>query len=74
MSEPLDVRNLVSGIQSPEQKEDLFRLSCLVIDIDHFMERSYIDALADSLAIGKSRQAELEQEVKAVKAQIDSSK
>lgn len=74
MSEPLDVRNLVSGIQSPEQKEDLFRLSCLVIDIDHFMERSYIEALADSLAIGKSRQAELEQEVQAVKAQIDSSK
>ncbi len=74
MSEPLEVRNLVSGIQSPEQKEDLFRLSCLVIDIDHFMERSYIDALADALAIGKSRQAELEQEVQAVKAQIDSSK
>ncbi len=74
MNEPLDIGTLVSGIQSPEQREDLFRLSCLVIDIDHFMERSYIDALASSLAITKTRQAELEQEVEAVKAQVDSAR
>ncbi len=74
MSEPLDIGTLVSGIQSPDQREDLFRLSCLVIDIDHFMERSYIDALANALAITKTRQAELEQEVEAVKAQVDSAR
>ncbi len=74
MNEPLDIGTLVSGIDSPDQREDLFRLSCLVIDIDHFMERSYIDALASALAITKTRQAELEQEVQAVKAQVDSAR
>ena len=49
-----------ADIQSVEQGEDIYRLSCVVIDIDHFMERSYLDALADALGIPPARRAELE--------------
>ena len=59
-SEMLDPRRVAASIQSVEQGEDIYRLSCVVIDIDHFMERSYLDALADALGIDPARRAELE--------------
>jgi len=59
-SEMLDPRRVAASIQSVEQGEDIYRLSCVVIDIDHFMERSYLDALADALGIDSARRAELE--------------
>ncbi|MDO5535951.1 MAG: DUF533 domain-containing protein [Desulfovibrionaceae bacterium] len=71
MSEPLDVNALAASADSDEQKEDIFRLSCLVIDIDHFMERSYVDALARGLGIAAERQKEIEQEVVGVTRQLD---
>lgn len=74
MSEPLNIDALVSECRAPEQKEDLYRLSCLVVDIDHFMERGYLDALAQGLGIEKGRQQSLEREVEDVKAQIDKAK
>lgn len=58
--EMLDPRRIAADIQSAEQGEDIYRLSCVVIDIDHFMERSYLDALADALGIPPARRAELE--------------
>ena len=56
----LDPRRIAAEIQSPEQGEDIYRLSCVVIDIDHFMERSYLDALGEALGITPARRAELE--------------
>ena len=69
--EPLNLDLLASQMQSQEQREDLYRLSCLVLDIDHFMERGYLDALAGALAIDKVRQALLEKEAEDAKAQLD---
>ena len=69
--EPLNLDLLASQMQSQEQREDLYRLSCLVLDIDHFMERGYLDALANALAIDKARQASLEKEAEDAKAQLD---
>ena len=69
--EPLNLDLLASQMQSQEQREDLYRLSCLVLDIDHFMERGYLDALAGALAIDKERQAFLEKEAEDAKAQLD---
>lgn len=69
--EPLNLDLLASQMQSQEQREDLYRLSCLVLDIDHFMERGYLDALANALAIDKARQAALEKEAEDAKAQLD---
>lgn len=59
-AEVIDPRRVAAEVQSAEQGEDVYRLSCVVIDIDHFMERSYLDALGDALGIAPARRAELE--------------
>ena len=59
-SEMLDPRRIAADVQAAEQAEDIYRLSCVVIDIDHFMERSYLDALGTALCIPPARRAELE--------------
>ena len=71
MNDPIDPGLLASEIQSAEQGEDLFRLSCMIVDIDHFRERSYLDALATVLHITESRKAELEAEANQAKAQLN---
>ena len=62
MNEPINPALLAAGVRSPEQGEDLYRLSCLIVDVDHFMERSYLDALASALSITPERKAVLEEE------------
>ena len=59
-AEMIEPRRIAADVQSPEQGEDIYRLSCVVIDIDHFMERGYLDALASALGISAERRAELE--------------
>ena len=59
-AEMLDPRRIAADVQAAEQAEDIYRLSCVVIDIDHFMERSYLDALGTALCIPPARRAELE--------------
>ena len=59
-AEMLDPRRIAADVQSAEQAEDIYRLSCVVIDIDHFMERSYLDALGTALGIDAARRSELE--------------
>lgn len=68
--EPLDPQKIASEVRSPEQAEDVFRLSCAAIDVDHFMETSYLDALAKALGIGDSRKKELEQEADMARRQL----
>ena len=63
MSEPINPSLLAAEVRSPEQGEDLYRLSCLIVDVDHFMERSYLDGLAAALHISAERKGVLEQEV-----------
>lgn len=66
-AEPLDPARLAQSVNSQEQAEDVYRLSCSVIDVDHFMETSYLNALANTLQISQNRQKELEQEAVAAK-------
>lgn len=68
--ETLDPARLAAQAGSPEQAEDIYRLSCSVIDIDHFMERSYLDALANSLGIDAPGKARLEAEASQVRGQL----
>lgn len=58
----LNPASLAARVQSPEQGEDVYRLSCLIVDIDHFMERGYLDGLAQALHISAARKEELERE------------
>lgn len=69
-SEMLDPRRIAGDVQAMEQAEDVYRLSCVVIDIDHFMERSYLDALADALGILPARRAELEADAAQARRQL----
>lgn len=72
LSEPLNPEALAREVQSKEQGEDLYRLSCFIVDIDHFMERSYLDALARALGISDQEKAELEREAAEAKAKTQS--
>ena len=71
-SEMLDPRRIAASVQSPEQGEDVYRLSCVVIDIDHFMERSDLDALGDALGISPARRTELEADASQGRRQLQS--
>lgn len=68
--EPIDPEKLARQVTSPEQGEDVFRLSCAVIDIDHFMERGYLDALARALGINDTRKQEIEKEAGHARSQF----
>ncbi len=70
MQEPLDPAALAAQVGSVEQGEDLYRLSCLIMDVDHFMERSYLDGLAQSLRISADRKNLLEQEAAQARQQL----
>lgn len=68
LNKPLDPAALAAQIQTPDEAHDLYRLSCMIVDVDHFMERSYLDGLAAALHIPAERKAQLEQEVLQAKA------
>ncbi|HIU17447.1 MAG TPA: DUF533 domain-containing protein [Candidatus Avidesulfovibrio excrementigallinarum] len=68
--EQLDPARIAAQARSAEQAEDLYRLSCAVIDIDHFMERGYLDALARALQISDGRKAALEAEAHQARQQL----
>lgn len=51
IEQPLDPQRLAKGIRNEEEALEIYFLSCVAIDIDHFMERSYLNALGDALKI-----------------------
>lgn len=51
IEQPLDPQRLAQSVKNEEEALELYFLSCAAIDIDHFMERSYLNALGDALKI-----------------------
>lgn len=51
IEQPLDPQRLATGGPYEEEALEIYFLSCAAIDIDHFMERSYLNALGDALKI-----------------------
>lgn len=72
-TENIDPAKIAVAVRSPEQAQDVFRLSCAVIDIDHFMEKSYLDALAKALRIDDAEKGQLEAEAEQAKRQLQAS-
>lgn len=70
MGASLNPASLAARVQSAEQGEDVYRLSCLIVDIDHFMERGYLDGLAQALHISADRKEELEREADQARKQL----
>ncbi|HBT0398889.1 TPA: DUF533 domain-containing protein [Klebsiella pneumoniae] len=66
-AQPLDPQRLAEGIIDPQEALEIYYVSCAVIDIDHFMERSYLNALGDALALPKDVRADIEQDIQSQK-------
>ncbi len=71
LQKPIDPQSLAAKVTSPEEAADLYRLSCAAINIDSFMERSYLDGLAQALKINETHKNTLEQEALAVRRSMD---
>ncbi|MBR5705019.1 MAG: DUF533 domain-containing protein [Deltaproteobacteria bacterium] len=65
--EPADIARQVNSV---EQGEDVYRLSCLIIDIDEDAERRYMDTLAQALNISEERMHMLEGEAREARQKL----
>lgn len=63
LSSPLDPQRLAQGVRNEEEALEIYFLSCAAIDIDHFMERSYLNALGDALKIPQEVRDGIEQDL-----------
>lgn len=72
LTQPLDPQRLAQGISSEQEALEVYYLSCAVIDIDHFMERSYLNALGEALKIPADVRSEIEQDIQAQKQALPS--
>ncbi|WP_253377716.1 tellurite resistance TerB family protein [unidentified bacterial endosymbiont] len=64
IEQPLDPQRLAQSVQNEEEALELYFLSCAAIDIDHFMERSYLNALGDALKIPQDVRDGIEQDIR----------
>ncbi|MGG7522377.1 tellurite resistance TerB family protein [bacterium BS0013] len=64
IDQPLDPQRLAQSVKNEEEALELYFLSCAAIDIDHFMERSYLNALGDALKIPQDVREGIEQDIR----------
>lgn len=64
IEQPLDPQRLAQSVKNEEEALELYFLSCAAIDIDHFMERSYLNALGDALKIPQEVREGIEQDIR----------
>ena len=50
-------------MKNEEEALELYFLSCAAIDVDHFMERSYLNALGDALKIPQDVREGIEKDI-----------
>ncbi|WES66559.1 tellurite resistance TerB family protein [Superficieibacter sp. HKU1] len=70
MDQPLDPQRLARDVPNEEEALELYFLSCAAIDADHFMERSYLNALGDALKIPQEVRNGVEQDLKQQKQSL----
>ncbi|MDZ7278186.1 DUF533 domain-containing protein [Pantoea eucrina] len=68
LSRPLDPHALAADVKNEQEALELYFLSCAAIDIDHFMERSYLAALGEALKIPPDVQADIQRDIAAEQA------
>ena len=64
IEQPLDPQRLAQSVKNEEEALELYFLSCAAIDIDHFMERSYLNALGDSFKIPQDVRDGIEKDIR----------
>lgn len=67
---PLDPARLADGIQNEEEALEIYFLSCAAINADHFMERSYLNALGDALGIPEDVRTDVERDIAVSKREV----
>jgi uncharacterized membrane protein YebE (DUF533 family) len=72
LEQPLDPARLAQGVKNEEEALELYFLSCAVIDIDHFMERSYLNALGDALKVPQDVREGIEEDLQQQKRTLTS--
>lgn len=70
IEQPLDPQRLAQSVKNEEEALELYFLSCAAIDVDHFMERSYLNALGDALKIPQDVRDDIEKDIQAQKQAI----
>ncbi|HDS9361604.1 TPA: tellurite resistance TerB family protein [Enterobacter cancerogenus] len=70
IEQPLDPQRLAQSVKNEEEALELYFLSCAAIDVDHFMERSYLNALGDALKIPQDVREGIEKDIQAQKQAI----
>ncbi len=63
IEQPLDPQRLAQSVKNEDEALELYFLSCAAIDLDHFMERSYLNALGDALNIPQDVRTGIEQDI-----------
>ncbi|MCZ4058257.1 DUF533 domain-containing protein [Pantoea sp. LMR881] len=70
MNRPLDPQWLAKDVKNEEEALELYFLSCAAIDVDHFMERSYLSALGDALKIPQDVRDDMQKNIVEEKARL----
>lgn len=70
LAQPLDPQSLAQGISSEQEALEIYYISCAVIDIDHFMERSYLNALGEALKLPQEVREDIERDIQAQKQAV----
>jgi uncharacterized membrane protein YebE (DUF533 family) len=63
LDEPLNPHVIANAVDGLEQASEVYLVSLLVVDVDHFLERAYLDALADALALPPALMERIEEQV-----------
>ncbi|WNN73479.1 DUF533 domain-containing protein [Kluyvera cryocrescens] len=70
IEQPLDPQRLARDVHNEEEALELYFISCAAIEIDHFMERSYLNALGDALKLPVEVREGIEQDLQQQKQQL----
>lgn len=63
LARPLDPQALAREVTDMEQATEVYLASLLAIDVDHFMERGYLDELARALKLDDNLRGSIERQV-----------
>lgn len=66
LARPLDPHALAREVTDMEQATEIYFASLLAIEVDHFMERGYLDELARALRLDPDLKGRIEQQVAAL--------
>lgn len=70
IDQPLDPHRLAVDVKNEEEALEVYFLSNLVVDVDHFMERSYLQALGDALKIPQDVRESIERDIRSEKQKL----